>query len=73
MAWCELKVNRFIHELTTALKIKPMLVVKSTHTELLLLSESLETKATQNTANLPLQTYEKNQCTFVIVQRGRRL
>ena len=30
-------------------------------------------QSTQNTANLPLQTYEKNQCTFFIVQHGRRL
>ena len=46
-AWRELKANQFIRELTTPLKIKPKLVVKNTHTELLLLSlsESLETKA----------------------------
>ena len=44
-AWRELKANQFIRELTTPLKIKPRLVVKSTHTELLLLSESLEIKA----------------------------
>ena len=37
--------NQFIRELTTPLKIKPKLVIKSTHTELLVLSESLETKA----------------------------
>ena len=37
--------NQFIRELTTPLKIKPMLVVKNTHTELLLLSESIETQA----------------------------
>ena len=36
-----------MRELTTPLKIKPRLVVKSTHTELHLLSESLETKATE--------------------------
>ena len=30
-------------------------------------------QSTQNTANLPLQTYEKNQCTFFIVQHGRQL
>ena len=30
-------------------------------------------QSTQNTANLPLQTYEKNQWTFFIVQHGRRL
>ena len=41
----ELKANQLIRELTTPLKIKPRLVVKITHTELLLLSESLETKA----------------------------
>ena len=45
MAWCELNANRFIHELTTALKIKPMLVVKSTNTELPLLFEIFETEA----------------------------
>ena len=44
-AWHELKVNQLIRELTTPLKIKTRLVRKSTHTELLLSSESLETKA----------------------------
>ena len=43
--WRELMVNQFIRELTTPLKIKPRLVVRNTHTELLLLSESFETKA----------------------------
>ena len=41
----ELKANQLIRELTTSLKINTRLVRKSTHTELLLLSESLETKA----------------------------
>ena len=30
-------------------------------------------QSTQNTANLPLQTYDKNHWTFFIVQHGRRL
>ena len=34
--------------MTTSLKIKPGLVVKNTHTELLLLSENLETTAMVN-------------------------
>ena len=48
IGWREPKVNRFIRELTTPVKIKTRLVVKNTHTELVLLSESLETKATTN-------------------------
>ena len=44
-AWRELRANQLIRELTTPLIIKLKLVVKNTHTELLLLSESLETKA----------------------------
>ena len=47
LAWRELKSNQFIRELKTPLKIKPRLVVKNTCTELLLLSEGFETKATQ--------------------------
>ena len=43
-AWRELKTNQLIRELTAPLKIKLRLVVKNTHTELLLLSESIETK-----------------------------
>ena len=30
-------------------------------------------QSTQNTANLPLQTYEKNQGTFFVVQNGGQL
>ena len=30
-------------------------------------------QSTQNTANLALQAYEKNQWTFFIVQHGRQL
>ena len=41
LAWRELRANHLIRELTTPLR----LVVKNTHTELLLVSESLETKA----------------------------
>ena len=41
----KLKANQLIRELTKPLKIKPKLVVKNTHTELLLLSESLKTDA----------------------------
>ena len=47
-AWRELRANQLIRELITPLKIKLRLVVhilSSTYTELLLLSESLETKA----------------------------
>ena len=43
MAWT--KGEPLTYERTTSLKIKPRLVVKNQHTELLLLSESLETKA----------------------------
>ena len=52
LTWRELKANQFIHELTTPLIIKLRLVVKNTHTEVLLLSESLETKASSNHLHL---------------------
>ena len=40
------------------------MVGKSTHLQV------IPQQSTQNTANLPLQTYEKNQLTFFIVQHG---
>ena len=43
------------------------MVEKSTHLQV------IPQQSTQNTAKLPLQAYEKNQPTFFIVQRGRRL
>ena len=50
-SWRELRANHLIRELTTPLNIKLRLVVKNTHTELLLLSESLETKANLSLIN----------------------
>ena len=54
-----LKTNQFIRELTTLLKIKPRLVIKNTHTELLLLSESLQTNARFYVPRLDCKTHIK--------------
>ena len=43
------------------------MVGKSTHLQV------ISQQSTQNTANLPLQSYEKNQWTFFVVQHGRQL
>ena len=63
-----LAANQFIRKLTTPLKIKLRLVVKNTHTELLLLSESLETKASRDHHHLCELTATESVVSYTPIQ-----